>query len=149
MKRQHPLARRCVTLPFLLLTWLVGLLPAAAQTGTGSIQGRVYNPVEKEYVNNAEVRLTGTNLVTYTAQDGTFQFDNVPAGPAEVTVKYTGYTAATDKFVVSAGQATVREISLASSAEGEKGVLKLDAFTVSSAREGNSKAIMAQRKDMN
>jgi hypothetical protein len=33
-------------------------LTLAAQTAsTGTVQGRVYNPVSKEYVRNAEVRL--------------------------------------------------------------------------------------------
>ncbi|HUR59894.1 MAG TPA: carboxypeptidase regulatory-like domain-containing protein, partial [Opitutaceae bacterium] len=124
----------------------------AAQSGTGSIQGRVYNPVSKEYVRNAEVRLNGTNQVTYTENDGSFQFSNVPAGAASITVDYTGYNSATESFTVSAGQTAVREITLTStavSAATKDGVVQLSAFTVSSEREGNSKAIMEQRRNMN
>ena len=125
-----------------------------AQTaGTGTIQGRVYNPVSREYVRNAEVRLEGTNQVDYTENDGTFQFSRVPVGQATVTVNYTGYTPVTETFTVSAGQTAVREITLTSTsaaADAAKGnVVKLEAFTVSSEREGNSKAIMAQRRNMN
>ena len=59
-----------------------------------------------------------------------------------------------ESFTVTAGQVAVREINLTSTATtssttGKDGVVKLDAFQVSSAREGNSKAIAAQRKDMN
>jgi TonB-dependent receptor len=48
----------------------------------------------------------------------------------------------------------VREINSTSTAAtstttGKDGVVQLEAFSVSSAREGNSKAIMAQRRDMN
>ena len=125
-----------------------------AQSGTGSIQGRVYNPVTKEYVRDAEVRLEGTNQVAYTGNDGSFQFGNVPAGPATVAVAYTGYNPVKESFTVTPGQAAVREINLTStaanaSATTKEGVVQLEAFTVASAREGNSKAIMAQRRDMN
>lgn len=52
-----------------------------AQTaGTGTVQGRIYNPASKEYVRNAEVRLEGTNQVAYTENDGTFQLLGVATG---------------------------------------------------------------------
>ena len=55
--------------------WFAAVAAALAQTaGTGSVQGRVYNPGAQEYVRNAEVRLEGTNQVTYTESDGSFQF---------------------------------------------------------------------------
>ena len=55
--------------------------PLHAQSpATGTVQGRVYNPVAQEYVRNAEVRLEGTNQITYTENDGSFQFTSVPAG---------------------------------------------------------------------
>ena len=134
---------------------LLSALSLSAQTAaTGSIQGRVYNPVSKQYVNNAEVRLEGTNQITYTASDGTFQFNNVPAGSASVSVAFLGYTTAKESFTVTAGQPAVREINLTSTAAtapgtGKDGIVKLDAFSVSTTREGNAKAIMAQRRDMN
>ena len=132
--------------------WLAVALAARAQT-TGSIQGRVYNPATKDYVNNAEVRLDGTNRVTYSESDGSFRFDNVPAGPASVTVLFTGYTTAKESFTVTTGQPAVREISITSTAAPaavtKDGVVQLQAFSVSTQREGNSKAIAAQRRDMN
>ncbi|MEY2880314.1 MAG: hypothetical protein RLZZ15_2694, partial [Verrucomicrobiota bacterium] len=127
---------------------------AFAQAGTGIIQGRVFNPATKEYVRNAEIRLEGTNLVTYSENDGSFQFPAVPAGAATVTVAFSGYQTAKESFTVSAGQTAVREITLTSTATttstvGKDGVVQLQAFTVSSEREGNAKAIQAQRRDMN
>ena len=68
-----------------LLGCLLCLLPLQAQS-TGTIQGRVYNPATGQYVRNAEVRLEGTNQVTTTENDGSFQFNYVPAGPATITV---------------------------------------------------------------
>ena len=139
------LAPLACTLAFLLSATLT------AQTTTGVVQGRVFNPARNEYVRNAEVRLEGTNQVDYTENDGSFQFLNVPAGSATISVAYTGYNSARETVTVAAGQTATREINLTSTAgtTGKDGVVQLSAFTVSSEREGNAKAIMAQRRDMN
>ena len=124
----------------------------AQQSATGTIQGRVYNPAAKEYVGNAEVRLEGTTQMTFTENDGAFRFDNVAAGPASITVNFTGYISAKEAFNVTPGLPAVREINLLTTAEAPKKdgeIIQLQAFTVSSEREGNSKAIMAQRRNMN
>src|SRR4051812_11480050 len=72
---------------FFALFGFAGVL--CAQTG-GVIQGRVFNSVTKSYVRNAEVRVDGTNLVTYTEDGGFYRFVGVPVGEARVTVNYTG-----------------------------------------------------------
>jgi iron complex outermembrane recepter protein len=145
-----PLWRRLV----LCIVVFVGCvaISRAQPSATGSIQGRVLNPDTNEYVRNAEVRLEGTNRVTYTGGDGTFRFTNVPAGPAAVTITYTGYNPVRETFTVTAGQPVVREISVTSTARAAPapgdGVVRLQAFTVSTEREGNAKAIMDQRRNM-
>ena len=131
--------------------WLATALALHAQ-GTGSIQGRVYNPATQQYVRNAEVRLEGTNQVTSTETDGSFTFNNVPAGAATVTGTYTGYATARESVNVSAGQTAVREINMSSATTGPRApgeTIQLQAFTVSTEREGNAKAIMDQKKNMN
>jgi iron complex outermembrane recepter protein len=151
MTTSTPHPRRCVRIAAFVLAWLAAALFAQAQ-GTGTIQGRVFNPVSKDYVRNAEVRLDGTNQVTYTEGDGSFQFIGVAAGSASITVNYSGYNTVKETFTVAAGQTAVREINLtstaASGAAGKDGVVQLQAFTVSSEREGNSKAVAAQRASM-
>jgi iron complex outermembrane receptor protein len=134
--------------------WLAAALTSVAQTtGAGSIQGRVFNPISQEYVRNAEVRLTGSNQVTYTENDGSFTLTNVPAGAATVTITYTGYNTVVETVTVSAGQIATREINLISTQAVAKAgtgeVVQLQAFTVSTEREGNAKAIMDQRRNMN
>jgi hypothetical protein len=134
---------------WLLASGLIGAQPAGSATGT--IQGRVYNPGTREYVRNAEVRLEGTDQITYTENDGAFQFIAVAGGEATIVVTYTGYNTVKETFTVSAGQTAVREINLTSTADAPKireGVVRLEAFTVSSEREGNAKAIMDQRRSM-
>jgi TonB-dependent receptor len=124
----------------------------AQPAATGLVRGRVYNPATKEYVRDAEVRLGGTNQVAYTEADGTFQLFDVAPGEASITVAYTGYQTVTERVTVAAGQTAEREISLVRSLPGARtadGTVLLDAFNVTSEREGNAKAIMNQRRDMN
>src|SRR4051812_21034360 len=104
--------RHCVSSLFALL--LGCLLPTAvpAQSPGGAIQGRVYNPASNQYVRNAEIRLEGTNQVTYSESDGSFRFDHVPLGTATVVVTFAGYNTVTESFTVSPGTAAVREINL-------------------------------------
>jgi TonB-dependent receptor len=131
--------------------WLASVLSLHAQA-TGTIQGRVFNPASKEYVRNAEVRLGGTSQIIYTENDGSFRFENVPLGSATIDITYTGYNPVKETFTVAAGQTAVREINLtstAATAASKDGVVQLQAFTVSSEREGNAKAIQAQRRDLN
>jgi iron complex outermembrane receptor protein len=149
---------RTVSLPGALRVWFVfaaswlASVASAAQSASGTIQGRVYNPTTQQYVRNAEVRLEGTKQITATEADGSFQFFNVAPGSATITVTYTGYRTATETFTVTAGQAAVREINLVSTEAGARApgdVVRLEAFTVSTEREGNAKAIMDQRRNMN
>src|SRR5687768_4246252 len=146
-----PLSRHWLKSAALACCWLASALSLHAQ-GTGTIQGRVFNPVSKEYVRNAEVRLEGTQQVVFTENDGSFQFLNVPAGEARITVTFTGYNTINETLTVSAGQTAVREFNLTSTAAAsttKDGVVQLAAFTVDAEREGNAKAIQAQRSAMN
>ncbi|HEY0966056.1 MAG TPA: TonB-dependent receptor [Opitutaceae bacterium] len=124
---------------------------AFAQSGTGTIQGRVSNPATGAYTRNAEIRVNGTSLVAYSQADGSYRIPNVPAGEVSITVTYIGYNTVNETFTVSAGQTAVRDIALTSTAAttNQDGVVELQAFTVSSEREGNSKAMMEQRQNMN
>ena len=140
---------------FVAATALLATGTTFAQAATGTVSGRIYNPATREYVRNAQVRITGTDLLTESEADGSFTFSAVPAGTVTLQVTYTGYTAAPDIFTVTAGQTAVREISIASTLAGTAGKgttdepLKLSAFVVSNEREGNAKAIMEQRRNMN
>ncbi len=136
----------------LAIGWLATVAATFAQS-TGTIQGRVFNPATRQYVRDAEVRLEGTNQVTYTTNDGSFQFGNVPVGQTTLMVSYTGYNTEKQTFAVDAGKTAVREVNLTTAADGagaptKDGVIQLQAFTVATEREGNAKAIMAQRRNM-
>lgn len=99
----NPTNRRATHAACFLIGGILCLLPLHAQS-TGTIQGRVYNPATSQYVRNAEVRLDGTNQITTTENDGSFQFNYVPAGPATIRVAYSGYDSATATLTVATGQ---------------------------------------------
>ena len=132
-------------------------LPALAQTGNvGSVSGRVFNPATGDYFRNAEISISGTALTAVSDDNGAFLLSGVPAGVAVMVVNFTGYTPARVSVTVSAGQTTVRDVELSSTLAGpptagatKEEILRMEAFTVSSEREGNAKAIMDQKNSMN
>jgi TonB-dependent receptor len=138
-----------------LLTFTTLLPQMFAQApGTGRVQGRVFNPSTGEYVRNAEVRVQGSERIAYTEDGGAYQLDNVPAGNAVLQVTFVGYQTATANVSVPAGGAVTRDFELVSAlvpVAGPSGseALKMGAFVVSTEREGNAKAIMEQRRNMN
>jgi TonB-dependent receptor len=131
--------------------WLSPLVRAQS-TSTGAIEGRVFNPATGQYVRDAEIRLQGSERTVFSEEGGRFLMPNVPAGEAVLNVTYTGYSPVTVRVPVSAGGTATRDVELVSStapAASAGQTVKLEAFTVSSDREGNAKAIMQQRRNMN
>ena len=155
----------CGTIPFrgrLIRTlafagFVVPLLVASAigqAPSTGTILGRIFNPATQEYVRNAEVSIDGTNLVTYSGDDGSYLLTNVPATDVTVSVTYTGYERASARVALTAGQTATRDFELKGAlyqpgTKADGAIVQLDQFVVSSEREGNAKAIMEQRASVN
>jgi iron complex outermembrane recepter protein len=136
-----------------LVLFAFGLNPNAfAQPATGTITGRIFNPATQEYVRNAEITVEGTNLLVYSADDGTYALTNVPAGNVTVAVNYTGYDRATAAVNIGAGQTAIRDFELKGTtyqASGKNQTVVMGEYVVSSEREGNAKAIMEQRAAVN
>lgn len=148
MNRPPP---RLFTLASLALSLV---LSAAAQStsGTGAITGHVYNAVNKEYVRDAEVHVEGTNITVPTEGGGYFSLARVPAGKVTVTVNYTGLPPATAEIELAAGQTVAHEFelgALSAKDEGDANVIQLATFVVTTAKDGNSKALQRQRNSMN
>jgi len=136
----------------LVFLWLLSALCAKAQP-TGSISGRVYNPVSQQYVANAEVSVQGTLLTVSTESDGSYLLVNVPTGGITLRVNYTGYRTAPVTLELAPGQAATHDFELRSTqpqtlAESDT-PLALEKMIVYSEREGNAKAIMEQKSNMN
>ena len=145
------------TLRLICLGWLlaaVGLPPAvfAQSAATGRVVGRVFNPGTGEYVRNAEIRVQGTQNTVYSEEGGVYQLDNVPAGTATLEVAFSGYQTARAAVTVTAGAAVTRDFELVSTLPkpaGKDEVVLISKFVVTTEREGNAKAIMEQRRNMN
>jgi TonB-dependent receptor len=136
---------------FLTVAALLGGM-LSAQPEPGVITGRIFNPVSGEYVRNAQVRLEGTAVTAISEAGGEFRLYPVAPGQATIVVSYTGYRAATATVTVGAGTTVRQDFNLESTlqpAATAGSVVKLDAFTVSTEREGAAKAIMDQRNSMN
>ena len=142
-----------------ILCWLFTLCLShalcAQNAGTGRIAGRVFNPATGEYVRNAEVAIEGTNLVTFSGDDGSYVLSNVPTGEYSVTVTYTGYERGLSTVSVAPGQTAAKDFELkgavfgSGAARAGDNVVTLEKFVVSNEREGNAKAIMEQRAALN
>lgn len=119
-----------------------------AQEPTGTINGRVLNIGNNRYLNNAQVSVEGTNLVTYTNQYGDYVLTNVPAGQVQLRASYTGLDQETATVTVTPGAATTHNFELTSRARyGEDKAVVLDSYVVESQREyeGDALATNEQR----
>ena len=127
-------ALRLVTVPAALATLLFASSAAAQPAATGSIEGRVENVDTGKYLNNARIRITGTNRETFTNEFGEYRLRGVPAGEAHLDVFYTGLQSQQLTVNVPAGGTAQQDVSLT-------GVIQLSQFVVQSQRETDAAAI--------
>ena len=124
---------------------------ASAQSSgpTGTLSGRVQNEVSGQYLNNARVSIKGTDLSTLTDEFGTYQFAQVPSGPAVIEVFYSGLDPKQVSVNVTAGQRLEQNFDLTNkSVYGDgSGTVKLNAFVLSASKltEGEALATNEQR----
>lgn len=144
---RFPAARRRRLAHLLRAVTLAALAPLAAFAQSGTVSGRVANTATGAYLENAEVRIVGTDTTTTTLAGGRYVLTGVPAGEVSLTASYPGLDAQPQKVSVSAGGSATLDFNLTSSQYGE--VLKLSAFIVGSTREGNAKAIVDQKQAPN
>ena len=132
----------------ILLESLVAATSLKAQTpGTGTIHGRVSNADTGDYLRNATITISGTEISTTATSGGTYVLNNVPAGEVTLEVAYVGLDTAVETVKVEAGQMVERDFNLTSKDYNE--VITLGEFKVQTGREGNAKAIMEQRAAVN
>ena len=131
----------------LLLFVCVVVPPTFAQSvATGTIEGRVLNTRNGEYLERARLTIEGTSLETFSDSSGQYRFSGVPAGPVKVRVFFTGLDQQTETVNVGAGATVQRDFSLAAmqqSAVTDKntGVVKLSSFVVGTSKEMDGAAI--------
>jgi iron complex outermembrane receptor protein len=118
-----------------------------AQASTGTVSGQVMNLATGQYLPNAEVRIVGTDRVAITGAGGRYSFSGVPAGEIRVAVVYTGLDPIEQTVTVAGGETADVDFSLSTGRYGE--VVELNKFVVSTAREGNARAISDQKFALN
>ncbi|OAM89898.1 TonB-dependent receptor [Termitidicoccus mucosus] len=123
----------------LLLAVCCLALPAMAQSGTGSIRGRVANEATGDYLVGASVELRELRQSALTDASGTYEFSKVPAGKYTLQVFYTGLDAAMREITVTAEAETGADFNL------QAAVYKLEKFVVTGDREGDAVSITRQR----
>jgi TonB-dependent receptor len=99
----------------------------------GTVEGRVLNVTSGNFLNNARVRLFGTNLETFTNENGEYRLAGVPAGNQQIVASFTGLASRTENVTASPG-AVARvdfELAIEGAPSGRQGdVVTLAAFTV-------------------
>ncbi len=134
---------RCFTLLTVCAVFAAPRL-SLAQTTTGSIEGRVLNPDNGEFVENARITVEGTALETLTDATGVYRLPRVPVGTARVTAFRTGAPALTHPVTIAAGATVTRDFALTTSASS---AVKLAEFVVGTSKQmsGSAIAINTQR----
>ena len=139
--------RRALRLTGFIALCLAALAPARvlAQAGdVGVIAGQVINEATNAPLSGALVVLEGDARVTaVSGSDGRFRLTNVPAGPRTLVVSYTGLDTSKTAVAVAAGSSVQSTVYLTSE------VYKMDAFSVSTVREGQAMSINDQRMAAN
>ncbi|MEO6245728.1 MAG: carboxypeptidase regulatory-like domain-containing protein, partial [Opitutaceae bacterium] len=118
----------------------------AQSIATGTVEGRVLNLRNGEYVERARVTVEGTGLETFTDASGQYRLTNVPAGPARVRVFFTGLDVQTESVVVAVGATVQRDFNLEAGARRADplqvgGVVKLAEFVVATSKQMDGAAI--------
>lgn len=132
---------RSLTICLIILAGNIGV--AATPVGTGTITGRVQNVVTGQYLNQARVKLRGSDQIVLTDSFGIYQLVGVPAGQVTLEFFYTDLDVAVVTLTVAAGVVLEHNVNLSSVKRyGQDGeTMKLDAFVVATNRETDAQAI--------
>ena len=135
----------------LLLTWLTCILPAltaaepAAAPPTGTIEGRVLNADNGQYLNGVRVTVETTNLEVFTDGTGFYRLSQVPAGTATVHVFFTGATPLTRTIPVPAGDTARGDFEISPSGGSTRDrsdeTVQLASFVVAETKDRNAAAV--------
>jgi iron complex outermembrane recepter protein len=130
-------------LSFLLLPMVAHSQTLSNQSAsTGGIYGRVKNVATEQYLNNAKISISGTEIVAFSDETGSYRLVGVPVGPQTLLVSYTGLDLERIEIDVPGNGRVERDIGLSSVARyGGKDIVKLDAFKVKADRELNAQMV--------
>jgi iron complex outermembrane receptor protein len=148
----HPGPICLVTLALVLLPAAPGNAPAhaaevasASTRETGTIAGRVLNGRSGDYVENARITIEGTELETFTDEDGYYRLGSVPVGTVRVKVFFTGFPPQVNEVRVGPAATVAHDLTLTEAGPGgtpgRDDTVKLAEFVVGASREMDAAAI--------
>ncbi len=105
------MTKRCWMLVATLLICSTPVLQA--QTGKGTVTGRLTESGSGTVIGDAQVAVVGTSIGTSSRADGTYLLRNVPAGTVELRVLRIGYGERKQTVRVLAGQNVTADFALA------------------------------------
>ncbi len=132
--------------------WLfafVGLaaLVVSAHAQTATVTGRVLNQATGDYLKNAQIQIVDSDQSALSEEGGSYTLTNVRAGDVKLSVTYTGLDTKEVTVTVPAAGTVKQDFNMTGAVAGAP--IMLGAFRVSTAREGNAKAIVEQRIALN
>ncbi|MBE2216021.1 MAG: TonB-dependent receptor [Opitutaceae bacterium] len=122
-------------------------LPLQAQSGNGTITGRVLNEGTGRYLKSAEIEIAGTQIRTISEADGTYTLLGVPAGEVKLVARYAGLDTLEIAVTVAENDVVVKDINLTSAEYTD--AVQLSEFVVAGTKEGNAQAIVDQKQSVN
>jgi len=132
---------------FIVGTFLVCSTSFSYGQETGStLTGRVQDIRTGEYLENAQVKITGTNKAAMTDQYGRYRIRNAGSGDVTVEVFYTGFYRETQSVSLESGD-NVLNVGLRSTTayQEEDEIVTLDTFEVTSEADAYAAALNEQR----
>jgi outer membrane receptor protein involved in Fe transport len=115
--------------------------PVIAATDSASINARVVDAANGQFLRGAVVQVEGTTLQAVSDLQGAVVLSGVPAGHQSLLVSYLGTAALHQPVEVVAGQLA----SLTLTMNARDRVVTMDKFVVDSLREGQAKALNQQK----
>jgi hypothetical protein len=140
---------RLLAIVLLLVSFIAA--PAAAQTSSGTLRGRVTDP-SKAVVPQATVTATSSDGKIYNVQtdhQGNFQFSRLAPGTYNVTIQAKGFAVDQEPNVeVIAGQAQELDIALQIAVEEQHVDVQEGTPTVSVSAENSASTLVLKGKDL-
>ena len=118
--------------------------PLVAAAASGTISGSVSSSKTHNGLQGAVVSIPALSRSQVTDSSGSFLLQNVPPGPVEVVISYTGFEDERRSLTVRGGESTAVDAEMRPQL-----ALVMEAFTVATEKEGQALAITEQRNAPN
>ncbi|OAM87428.1 hypothetical protein AW736_22945 [Termitidicoccus mucosus] len=118
------------------------LLPMSAFAAANPtvVRGRVLDTSTGRYLLNAQVRIAGSGLVSYTDGYGEYIITNAPAGETVIQATYGDMTPKQYTITITEGATTEQDFDMERAGSGDE-IVKLDTYQVQARRETDAKII--------